>query len=228
LYLLHSWEGEEYLDYTGYMGGAIVGYHDRVGFPAMCYNAENLWNLGWMDDRAIEVDLRSPRLLRIAAFVDYDRTTAGREHVLAKAGNIYFHYNRAKGMNRDTFEYQDHLVLYQGTSLGSFLFAALQYPDKPRYDRTFPQGDFHAEICDRVDGDGSTTPDYLLVSIGFGSSLCSQGYQLVGSNSGSDSGGVGTEPTTAPSTPAVPTTTGGRRDKPPPNDDDYYYDDYAE
>jgi hypothetical protein len=182
----------------------------------MCYNAENLWNLGWYDDRKTELDLDNPSLLKIAAFVDYDKTTAGREHVLAKAGNIYFHYNRAKGMNKDTYEYQDHLVLYQGTPMGSFLFAALHYPDKPSYDRTFPQGAFHAEICEQVDGDGSSTPDYLVVSIGFGASLCSQGYQATGSSAHA-------EPT---ATATVQSGT-GRPDKPPPNDDDFYYDDYA-
>lgn len=137
--LLHAWEGEEYLDYTGYMGGAIVGYHDKVGFPSMCYNAENYWSLGWHDDRKIEVDLYNPSLVKLAAFVDYDKTTAGREYVIIKAGNIYIHYNRAKGINADTFEYRDNVVFYQGTSMGSFLFASLHYPDKTRYLRTFPQ-----------------------------------------------------------------------------------------
>lgn len=157
----------------------MIGYHDQIGFPAMCYNAENLWSLGWYSDRAIETDLYKPSLLKVAAFVDYDKTTAGEEYAVVKSGNIYVSYNRAKGMNEDTYEYKDNLILYQGMKEGSYLFSALSYPNKRIYRRTFPQGDFHTEICDQVFGDDRTTPDYLLVSIGFGDSLCPRSSRLL-------------------------------------------------
>jgi len=154
------------------MGGSIISYHDAVGFPSMCFNAANHWQLGWFQDRAIETDLFAPTMIKLAAFVDYEKTTAGEEYVVARSGNVFMHYNRAKGINQDTFEYQDDLVLYQGIEQGSFLFAALSYPDNKVYQRSFPQGTWWAEICDKVDGDGYS-PDYLVVSIGFGDrSLC--------------------------------------------------------
>lgn len=154
------------------MGGAVISYHNQVGFPAMCFNAVNNWQLGWFEDRALETDLFKPTLVRLAAFADYDKTTAGLDYVLVRSGNVFMHYNRAKRMNSDTYEYQDDLVLYQGIEDGSYLFAALSYPDNPVYTKSFPQGTWWAEICEKVDGNGNS-PDYLTISIGFGtSSLC--------------------------------------------------------
>lgn len=143
----------------------------------MCYNAANHWQLGWFADRAITVDMFKPTLIKIAAFAHYDKTTEGEEYVVVRSGNVYMHYNRATGVNVDTTEYKDHLTIYQAISDGTFLFAALDYETKPLYQRSFSQGTWHAEICDQVFGDGYNTPDYLLVSTGFGESLCSQQVQ---------------------------------------------------
>ncbi|GKY94366.1 hypothetical protein MPSEU_000402500 [Mayamaea pseudoterrestris] len=170
--LLHSHEGAEYLDYTGYMGGAVIGYHDQVGFPAMCYNAADLWQLGWYSDRTVAVNLFRPTLIKLAAFPDYSKTTAGEHYVVARTGNVYLHYNRAKGYNINTYEYQDALTIYQKISSGSYLFAALSWTGTTAYARTFAAGTWRAEICDKVDGNGYSTPDYLVVSVGFGNSLC--------------------------------------------------------
>lgn len=94
--------------------------------------------------------------------------------------------------------------------------------------RNLGQGDFHAEICDQVDGDGRSTPDYLTVSIGFGDSLCTQSYDTTTSNEESTSavssaneseGEAEPEPEPEPE-PDTATT-------PVDNDDDYYYDDYG-
>jgi hypothetical protein len=90
--------------------------------------------------------------------------------------------------------------------------------------RCFAQGDFHAEICDQVDGDGRSTPDYLTVSIGFGDSLCTQGYDTTVSNE--DSSTVSTT-TTTESEPEPDATTVTATNPAADNDDDYYYDDYG-
>lgn len=170
--LMHSHEdSQEYLDYTGYMGGAIQGYHDRHGFPSMCYNAYDLYVLGWYSDRVITTDINTPTLVRLAAFVDYPKTTAGLDYVIIKSMNVYMHYNRAKDMNVDTYEFKDCLTIYQAAPDGSYLFAHLSYSDNKIYEKSFAQGTWRAEICDKVDGD-SYRPDYLLVSVGFGNSLC--------------------------------------------------------
>jgi hypothetical protein len=86
------------------------------------------------------------------------------------------------------------------------------------------QGDFHAEICDQVDGDGHSTPDYLTVSLGFGDSLCTQSYTTTVSNDGNST--VSTAATTTSSEPEPDAAT-VTATKPADNDDDYYYDDYG-
>jgi methionine-rich copper-binding protein CopC len=92
------------------------------------------------------------------------------------------------------------------------------------------QGDFHAEICDQVDGDGHSTPDYLTVSIGFGDSLCTQSSRTTVSNDNNSTVSTATTSTTTTATtesepePDAATVTAT---KPADNDDDYYYDDYG-
>jgi hypothetical protein len=152
------------------MGGAIVSYHDRTGFPEMCYNAANFWQLGWFADRSISVDDDIPTLVRVAAFVDYDKTTAGQHYVLVETGNVYIFYNRAKDFNIDTHEYKDSLIAYQDDGKGTFLMTALD-SNKMIYERSFNKGVWHLEICDIV-SDGGYGPDYVAISIGFGNSLC--------------------------------------------------------
>jgi hypothetical protein len=154
------------------MGGAVIGYHDHTNGPTMCYNAANFWQLGWFADRSITVDLFTPTKLRVAAFVDYDKTIPG-EYVVVRTGNVYIHYNRAKGINAETGEYKDYLTIYQSINEDTFLFATLSYPDKPTYQRTFPgSGTWHAKICARVDEGNQYYPDYMDISIGFGDPLC--------------------------------------------------------
>eukprot|EP00588_Corethron_pennatum_P034108 CAMPEP_0194349560 /NCGR_PEP_ID=MMETSP0171-20130528/107159_1 /TAXON_ID=218684 /ORGANISM="Corethron pennatum, Strain L29A3" /LENGTH=286 /DNA_ID=CAMNT_0039117027 /DNA_START=623 /DNA_END=1480 /DNA_ORIENTATION=+ len=42
----------EYGDYSGYMGGS----YDRVGFPEMCFNAPQSWELGWYTNSHLTVN----------------------------------------------------------------------------------------------------------------------------------------------------------------------------
>lgn len=155
------------------MGGAIVPSPSQTNWPAMCFNAANHWKLGWYADRAREVDFFEPTLIRLAAFVDYDRTTEGYHDVLIRCANVYMHYNRAKNFNKDTYEYKDHLTIYQTVRDETYLFAALQYPAKTLYERRFGSMTWRAEICDQIEGD-QFSPDHLIISIGFGDSLCPQ------------------------------------------------------
>ncbi len=172
---MHAYEVQEYLDYTGYMGGAIIGYHDRIGFPQECYNAANLNELGWFSDKTLVVDMFTPTLVNLAAFVDYDKTQSNSDmHVIVQSQNLFMHYNRAKNQNQNTTEYHDHFTIYQQFSYGTQLFAALHYNDRAVYQHQFAPGTYTAEICDMVMGNGYSTPDYLVVSIGFGASLCSE------------------------------------------------------
>lgn len=199
------------MDYTGYMGGAIIGYHNKVGFPQECYNAVGLAQTGWYADRTIQVDLFTPTLIKLAAFTDYDLTVAGEHYCIIQTGNVYIYFNRATSFNADTAEYKDYMVLYQSMTLGSYLFAALLYGQNPYYARTFPgAGTWQAQICGEYINQPSG-PDYLLVSIGFGNSLCPGGSAGLVSEPTPPADGQ-MEPDLSVYAPAGTSIVGGRRD----------------
>jgi hypothetical protein len=168
-------DGSDYTDYTSYMSAG----HKQTNWPAKSFNAQNHWDLGWYEDRSVSVDpIAAPQLLKIAAFVDYDKTQQG-EYVIAEVGveNLYMQYNRAKGFNRDTEEKSDMMTistkmedggtdLVAGLDLDSnmYLVAGFQGSDQ----------DVLIEVCHVGVGNGVDQPDYMIVSVGVGPSLCGQ------------------------------------------------------
>jgi hypothetical protein len=88
--LLHSSEGSDvYGDISGYMGYAS----SAVNTPHKCFNGFHSWQLGWYLDRQTEVFASSsPRLIAIAATVDYNLATS-QQPVLVKVGEYYLQYN---------------------------------------------------------------------------------------------------------------------------------------
>ena len=170
--LKHAHEGGEYQDFTGYMGAVVSANRDLTSYPAMCFNAVNHWDLDWFHDRITDVDIMKPTLVRVAAFTDYHKTTPGKHFVVVRSGNVYMHYNRASSYNRDTHEYRDHLTIYQKTRDGTYLFAAINYDTNYLFERRFSNGTWRAEICSEIISRDDSTPDHLVVSVGFGPSLC--------------------------------------------------------
>jgi hypothetical protein len=169
-------DGSDYTDYTSYMSAG----HKQTNWPAKSFNAQNHWDLGWYEDRSVSVDpIAAPQLLKIAAFVDYDKTQQG-EYVIAEVGgSLYMQYNRAKGFNRDTEEKADMLTISTkmdggGTDLvagldldsNTYLVAGFQGSDQ----------DILIEVCNVGVGNGVDQPDYMIVSVGNGPSLCGQDY----------------------------------------------------
>ena len=169
-------DGSDYTDYTSYMSAG----HKQTNWPAKSFNAQNHWDLGWYEDRSVSVDpIAAPQLLKIAAFVDYDKTQPG-EHVLAEVGveNLYMQYNRAKGFNRDTEEKADMLTISTKMDGGTDLVAGLDL-DSNTYLVAGFQGsdqDILIEVCYVGVGNSVDQPDYMIVSVGVGPSLCGQEY----------------------------------------------------
>ena len=177
--------GEDYTDFTGYMS---AGYQ-QLHWPAKCFNPQNHWHLGWFEDRSRSIyplQHEQPELVNVAAFVDYDQTLHsgdGAEYdVLVRVGDdLFLQYNRAKSFNRDTGEKRDMITIVQqmgntGTDLIAGLDATTRWFEIPNF-----QGSKHSlvfDVCRVVNGGGMDTdidqPDYMVVSIGIGSSLCDQ------------------------------------------------------
>lgn len=167
------------------MGGAIVGYHDKTGFPLLCYNSYNNYLLGWYDDRKIALNPDTPQLVTIAAFVDYLKTGGGQYVVANVDDQLFMQFNRAKDFNHDTYEYKDCLVIVQkmSGSEGTNLVAALNGNSNPKFEMRLTKSGSSSsrnliiEICSW--GGGNTDrPDYLQVSIGFDKSLCTSNRRL--------------------------------------------------
>lgn len=99
----HSGIGiKEYGDTTGYMGYSS----GKKGFPLRCYNAYNLYYLGWYSPNVRELTVPDRKPYRINSFVN----VLGNEPALYKYKDLYFLYNQATGHNVDTGMYKDNIV----------------------------------------------------------------------------------------------------------------------
>jgi len=112
--LQHSGQGhEEYGDSSGYMG-----YSDATD-PLMCYNAVNNYQLGWYSAHSfspIADDERGGTFL-ITGVHRYDPNDVGKFVTLrlvqrAMPNDYYIGYNKAEGINADTQEDRDKIIIY--------------------------------------------------------------------------------------------------------------------
>jgi hypothetical protein len=142
---------------------------DVTGYPQRCFNAQNFWHLGWYEDRSIDIDPVTPTLLKIAAFVDYNKTSSS-EYVGVKVRDLYIHYNRATAFNKDTGEKENMLTVVRVESRGTDLIASLDERSSIRR-IALDDGLLSIEVCNIVSGTISS-PDSMIVSIGFGDSQC--------------------------------------------------------
>lgn len=95
--------------------GYSYSYDD---FPYMCFNAAKSWQLGWYTDKARTIlplaDGQHEYTGRLASIVDYKTTDA---NVLIKiqqttsAWAFFLNYNAAKGMNMNTMEGRDQVLV---------------------------------------------------------------------------------------------------------------------
>lgn len=162
------------------MSGAIIGVHDKINYPKQCYNAQNHWSLGWYptDKMQTVTPSTTATLVKIVAFADVATATASADKVLVQTGgnsDIYMQYNRAKGFNADTYEYQDKLVIVRDKGGGTIIEATLDMDNQAVYTRQENGNSkpLRVEVCSQVFSNSSTKPDYLVVGIGYSTStLC--------------------------------------------------------
>jgi len=166
----HAFEkGEEYGDETTIMG---FSSSTKDG-PRKCFNGQNLWHFGWFNSRAVMVDpFQVPQLLELAPFVDYDKTES-YQPVLITVFDMHIVYNRAKGFNAETSEYQDKVtVAKEQDNINSELLAVLD-TSNPKLEIPGILGTAKTliiEICESVLGANGV--DYYAVSIGLDESMC--------------------------------------------------------
>jgi len=171
----HSNQIGSYADRTGYMGYS----YNVTGWPSMCFNAVKNWQAGWFMDRAIDLDVTQGGWKgKIATFVDYHLVKAD-EYVLVKVGDLFLQYNRAKGMNAETFDKPNQIVIVESNTGESELIGGLDGEDF--YTTYFQRQNFtgtgetlFVAICSHHFGDNKTQADYFRVFIGLDSLDCSE------------------------------------------------------
>jgi len=170
----HSNQIGSYGDRTGYMGYSYAA----AGWPSMCFNAVKNWQTGWFMDRAIDLDVTQGGWTgKIATFVDY-HLVKDDEYVIVKVGDLFLQYNRAKGMNAQTFDKANQVVIVESSTetseviggLDGEIFASTYFQ---RQNFTGTGETLFIAICSHQFGDNRTQADYFRVFIGLDSLDCS-------------------------------------------------------
>jgi hypothetical protein len=115
--LMHAGQGTlEYGDQSGMMGYS----YSQNDAPKMCFNAAKSSDLGWYDDRRLELEpiTEGPNLVKLVGLSDYASTLEGHVVILkielAGTTDLYLTYNRATGVNSGTKEFQNEVTVVQG------------------------------------------------------------------------------------------------------------------
>jgi len=144
----------------------------------MCYNGHNMWDMGWYKDRSYQVRLGSgnvntdndPEVIKLAFYGDYSKSNEATP-VIVRYQDIYMTFNRKVGMNAETKEYADMLLVVQEMP-GDFhshtdLIAALGVGDN-----TFLiDSSAFVQVCSFTPGN-DYYPDYLTIVLGKQKSGC--------------------------------------------------------
>jgi hypothetical protein len=151
-----------------------MGYTTSVrNAPRTCFNGVENWQLQWYASNHLYLNANSaPRLIKLVTFVDFDK--AGSNPVVINVANVlYLQYNRAKSFNIDTGEQKDAVTVTRRTPGPSKLIAGLYERDYlNRTNFRSANVTLIIQVCKRVNGTSPTDPDYMLISIGNGKSLC--------------------------------------------------------
>merc|ERR1712232_221058 len=88
-------------------------------WPLKCFNGHKNWLLGWYESRHYTIDpdplVHGAKLLKLAAFVDYNMTNWS-DHVIINVADTYFLlYNRATKFNIHTEEKRDQVTITEHT-----------------------------------------------------------------------------------------------------------------
>jgi hypothetical protein len=119
-----------------------MGYSvNFTGGPLMCFNAHKYWTSGWISDRQIEIKVEHEAWQgNILAFMDYPVARKG-DVVVIHFSDVFFLYNRAKGINAQVFEKKDQVTVVQAQNNHSTLLAGLSKGSTMDYKH------YRIEIC---------------------------------------------------------------------------------
>lgn len=168
--LLHAnADGVDYADRTGYMGS---GYKDPQ-WPQKCFNGYNSWNFGWYSTRHLSHNpaVNGDRLIQLATFVDYDKTTTEEFVIVNVANRFYLQYIRAKGFNIDTEQKADQVTITEPFGSGTTSHAGLRPGDRFEMANFVGSGrSLIVEACHTMIG--SAGSEIMTISVAMDTTLC--------------------------------------------------------
>jgi hypothetical protein len=145
--------------------------------PRQSFNAHKGWQTDWYASRHLAFDPLAVeiRLIQVSALVDFELASTSQPVIVNIADHLYMQYNRAKSFNSDTRGSPDRLVVVEAYESGnSGVVASLSSADGA-FEITDYKGSGQSliiDVCREEYGDKGT-PDIMVVSIGFGESICS-------------------------------------------------------
>ena len=159
-----------------------MGYSHR-NVVKMCYNGQNMWDMGWFQQRRYAIDLDDTKngqeIVNLAFYGDYPKTQSDQP-VILRYRNFYMTFNVKRGVNAETKEYPDMLLIVQEVPgeyhVHTNLETALGVGDEP-YQMDFGSSNKNKdsvfiEVCSYTPG-STNVPDYLTVSVGRSKGGCS-------------------------------------------------------
>ena len=94
----------------------MMGYsYNLDNGPLQCFNPAKTYQLGWLNDKTVEVDPNNGRWEGVViGAVDYSNPNVDQNaNVIIKVDDLYIGYNRKKGMNSEVHEAGDAIVIVQ-------------------------------------------------------------------------------------------------------------------
>lgn len=170
--LVHANEhGIAYGDATDYMASG----QRASNWPLKCFNGLKNWQLGWYESRqlTLEKTFEKGYFLKLATFVDFDRTAPDEYVVINIADELYLQYNLAKGFNKDTEEKQNEVTITAPGDTGSEGLDGLKEKESHKVSNFKNSGrDLVVESCGRKTG--ILGADMMMISVAYDISLCKQ------------------------------------------------------
>lgn len=159
----------EYGDQSGMMGAS---YKDQ-NWPLMCFNGAKNWQLGWYDDKVINLEERSscgPWKGRLYGYPDYKAVPLSGV-VIIRVGNIFIQYNKIDELNKDMQEKADVVAFTESTGLVD----SDSYSLAGRGVGTWQHGNLVVDICEKHQDNGLSYYD-IVVRTSSQASICNQEY----------------------------------------------------
>ena len=99
----------------------------EVDGPLKCFNGNKNWLLKWYEDKQIVVAPGSSWSGRLAAFVDYNSASVGRnEYVLLRVDDMFVQYNLAESFNVGTKEMINEVTIVKGDDIDATVKSELK------------------------------------------------------------------------------------------------------